>query len=80
VEAVGRPKGRRKTEAGAVPGLGFGVGVFKLSETNPGCIDVVRRGESAEGVIPFLNCGSRGEAEPGVAGLRKDLVGGVLVV
>jgi hypothetical protein len=79
VEAVGRPKGRLKTDAGAVPGCGFGVGVFKLSETKPGCIDVVNRGESADGVIPFLSCGSRGDAEPGVEGLRL-VTGGVFAV
>jgi hypothetical protein len=70
---------RLKTDAGCCAAPQAGVGVLRCSASRPPCIEVVNRGECAEGVMPFRNCGRRGDPDPGVAGLRIVLETGVPV-
>lgn len=76
---TGFPSGRRNTDAGCDAKVDAGVGVLRLSKARPDCIEVVKRGEWADGVIPFLNCGSKGDADPRVASRPGALAGGVAV-
>lgn len=76
---TGLPRGRLNTDAGCDVDVEAGVGVLRLSIARLECIEVVKRGEWAEGVIPFRSCGNRGDADPGVVCRPGALAGGVVV-
>jgi hypothetical protein len=76
---TGFPGGLLNTDAGCVVEVEAGVGVLRLSLARSECIEVVSSGECADGVIPFLSCGNRGEVELGVACRAGALDGGVAV-